>query len=155
MGGFNDLMFAYLEDTELSLRAWIHGLRCRFVADSVVLHDYSFASHASKMYLLERNRLLLISTLYERRTLVVLSPAILGLEIAILLFALRSGWARQKVAGYLWLFRHRAAVRQRRNQVQGLRRRGDSHLAALLTGDFSPGSVTGISPPRFGRVLSR
>ena len=107
MGGFCELMFAYCEDAELSLRCWQRGLRCRYVPDAVVLHRYEFGRNPSKMYLLERNRLLLLLTLYERRTLLLLTPALLGLELAMVAVALRQGWARQKAAGWWWLLRTR------------------------------------------------
>ena len=77
-------MFAYLEDTELSLRCWQRGLKVMFVPDAVVLHDYEFSRNPSKLGLLERNRLIMLLTLYERHTLAVLAPALLAVEIATL-----------------------------------------------------------------------
>lgn len=147
LGGFNELFFAYLEDAELSLRAWQAGWRCRYVPGARVLHHYEFARNPRKMFLLERNRLVMLLTLYERRTLAVLAPALLVFELAILALALRQGWARQKAAGWLWLARHRGEVRARRATVQAARRRPDAELAALLTGDFYPGEETGMAVP--------
>jgi GT2 family glycosyltransferase len=155
LGGFNELMFAYLEDAELSLRTWARGLRCVYVPDSVVMHHYEFSRNPAKMYLLERNRLILLATLYERRTLLLLWPALLGLELALLLLAARQGWLRQKLAGYRWLLAHRAEVTRRRRLVQSTRRHGDEVLAPLLTGDVAPGPDAGMSAPRPARWLSR
>ena len=155
MGGFCELMFAYCEDAELSLRCWQRGLRCRYVPDAVVLHRYEFGRNPSKMYLLERNRLLLLLTLYERRTLLLLTPALLGLELAMVAVALRQGWARQKAAGWWWLLRHATEVRQRRRVVQAARTRGDAQVVDLLTGDFAPGDETGLAAPSVVRWGSR
>ena len=155
LGGFCELMFAYCEDVELSLRAWQLGLRCRYVADAVVLHRYEFSRNPRKMYLLERNRILLLLTLFERRTLLLLGPAALGLELAMLAVSLRQGWARQKVAGWWWLARHVPDIRRRRDIVQRSRSRGDGFIAPLLTGDFHPGAQTGIAAPLLVRAGSR
>ena len=155
LGGFCQLMFAYCEDAELSLRAWQRGLRCRYVPDAVVLHRYEFSRNATKLYLLERNRLLMVLTLYERRTLLLLGPALVGLEMAMLAVAVTQGWTRQKVAGWWWLLRHRRALRDRRREVQSARTRRDADLAALLTGDFDPGAETGLTAPTIVRRAAR
>lgn len=155
LGGFSELMFAYLEDAELSLRTWAHGLRCVYVPDSVVLHHYEFSRNPAKMYLLERNRLMLVTTLYERRTLLLLWPALAGLELALLLIAARQGWLRQKLAGYRWLLGHRDNLRERRRVLQSARRHGDEVLVPLLTGDFTPGDDAGLSAPGPARWVSR
>ncbi|MCW2779212.1 MAG: glycosyl transferase family 2, partial [Frankiales bacterium] len=81
LGGFAPEYFAYLEDTELSLRCWQRGLRVVFVPDAVVVHRYEFSRNPLKMYLLERNRLLLVLTLLERRTLLALLPVLVLVEL--------------------------------------------------------------------------
>lgn len=148
LGGFWDDMFAYCEDAELSLRCWQHGLSVRYVPGAVVLHRYEFTRNPTKNYLLERNRLLLLLTLHERRTLAALLPALLGLELAILALAARQGWAGDKLRGWRWIWRHRAAVRRRRAWVQAQRRVPDAKLLPrLLTGRVTPGQEAGLSIP--------
>ena len=154
LGGFNELFFAYLEDAELSLRAWQAGWRCRYEPEARVLHHYEFARNPRKMFLHERNRLVMLLTLYERKTLGVLAPALLVFEAAILAVALRQGWARQKAAGWLWLLKHRAEVRSRRATVQASRLRSDAEMVSLLTGDFYPGEETGMAAPLLFRKLT-
>jgi GT2 family glycosyltransferase len=154
LGGFNELFFAYLEDAELSLRAWQAGWRCRYVPEARVRHHYEFARNPRKMFLLERNRLVMLLTLYERKTLGVLAPALLVFEAAILAVALRQGWARQKAAGWWWLLKHHAEVRSRRATVQASRLRTDAEMASLLTGDFYPGEETGMAVPLVFRKVT-
>lgn len=155
LGGFCEPMFAYCEDSELSLRTWQRGWRVVYVPDAVVLHRYEFSRNDHKFYLLERNRLFLVATLFERRTLALVAPALLGLELAILLVALKQGWWREKVAGWRWLWQHRATVRTRRAEVQAARRRSDRQLAHLITGDFAAGESTGFTAPGPLRAGSR
>ena len=148
LGGFYEPMFTYCEDLELSLRCWQRGWTVEYVPDAVALHAYEFHRNPLKLYLLERNRLLVVLTLYERRTLALLAVPLAGLEVAVLLVALRQGWGRQKVRGWWWLARHARLVRRRRAAVQAARSVPDRDLAPLLTGSFSPGAETGFAAPR-------
>jgi GT2 family glycosyltransferase len=147
LGGFFEPMFAYCEDLELSLRCWQRGWSVEFVPDAVALHAYEFHRNELKMYLLERNRLLVLLTLYEARTLALVAAPLLALEVAVLAVAVRQGWWRQKLRGWWWLLVHAGAVRRRRAEVQATRSRPDRELARLLTGSFSPGEDTGFLAP--------
>ncbi|MGN6132326.1 MAG: glycosyltransferase family 2 protein, partial [Nocardioidaceae bacterium] len=154
LGGFWEELFAYCEDTELSLRCWQAGLRVVYVPDAVVAHAYEFSRHPAKLYLLERNRLLVVLTVLERRTLLLLAPALIAFEAAVLLVAARQGWAREKLRGWAWLLAHRSVVRRRRTQVQQARAVGDAALAGLLTARFSPGAESGFRVPAAVNALS-
>jgi GT2 family glycosyltransferase len=147
LGGFWEEMFAYCEDAELSLRCWQRGWAVRYVPEAFVLHRYEFSRNPLKLYLLERNRLVMLLTCYEARTLALLALPLVALEVALLAVALRQGWWREKVRGWSWLLRHGRVLRERRREVQSARRRGDAALAALLEGRFAPGEELGLHPP--------
>jgi GT2 family glycosyltransferase len=147
LGGFCEPMFAYCEDTELSLRCWQRGWRVVFVPDAVVLHHYQFSRNTNKMYLLERNRLFLVFTLFSARMLAVVLLPLIALELAVLAAAVSQGWAKSKVAGWWWLVRNTGLIRERRREVRGAQVVPDKVIAGLLTGDFDPG-VPGAAPPK-------
>lgn len=130
LGGFDDMYFAYHEDAELSLRCWQQDLPVVYVPDAVVVHRYEFSRNPLKLYLLERNRLIFLFTLLEARTLLVLAPALAAFESGILALAIRDGWVRQKLAGWVWLARHLRWVKARRRQLQAERSVSDRDLAA-------------------------
>lgn len=148
LGGFDPEFFAYLEDTELSLRAWQRGLKVMYVPDAVVLHRYEFSRNANKMYLLERNRLLLVSTLYSRRTLIALAPILLAFEGAMVLAAARGGWLRSKLRGWAWMWSHRSHVKRRRAQNARSRRVTDRELSWIFTPKLDPANIP--LPPGIG-----
>ena len=135
-GGFADEYIAYHEDAELSLRCWQQGLRVVYVPDAVVTHRYEFSRNPSKYYLVERNRLLFCLTVFERRTLALLAPALLGLELGMVAVAIQGRWLRQKIAGWRWILEQRRWVVARRRRIQGERTRPDRELAHLLAGHF-------------------
>jgi GT2 family glycosyltransferase len=143
--GFEDEYFAYHEDVDLSLRCWLSGRTVRYVPTAVALHDYAFSRHAQKMYLLERNRLITWLTVLERRTLLLLAPALLAFELATALLAARQGWLRHKARAWWWLLCHTGWLRGRRRRVAQQRRRPDRVLGEVLTAVLRPGG-SGLSP---------
>jgi GT2 family glycosyltransferase len=118
LGGFDDAYFAYLEDTELSLRCRRWGLVPRCVPTAIARHHYEFSRNPTKMYLLERNRLLLLATLWPKRALVLLAPLLLAFELALTALAFAQGWGPKKIAGWQWLLRNGGHVRARRRLLQ-------------------------------------
>lgn len=118
LGGFFEHYFAYHEDADLSIRTWRLGLRVLCVPDAVLVHRYEFSRNANKYYLVERNRLIFVLTQWSPRALLLLGPALLALEVATLALAVKQGWAKDKVRGWVWLGRHRADLLARRRVVR-------------------------------------
>jgi GT2 family glycosyltransferase len=148
VGGFAPEYFAYHEDTDLSLRLWQRGFTVQYVPNAPVLHHYEFSRNQLKYYLLERNRLVLLLTTYQLRTLVLLAPVFAMTEAAMLVSALAGGWLKPKLRGWGWLWRNRAWVRDRRRSLQTARTVSDRELARLMTARFDPSNVE--APPGVG-----
>ncbi len=155
LGGFDPLYFAYHEDTDLSVRAWLSGLRVAYVPTAVADHHYEFGRSPRKMYLVERNRLVTVLTDYPRPLLVGVLPALLVTEPALLVQALVQGWSREKVSAWVWLLRHRGELRARRRRVQAQVARANAPdgavaLARHLASRIEPPMVD--HPPGMGLV---
>jgi GT2 family glycosyltransferase len=139
LGGFEEELFLYQEDLELCWRARLHGLRVLVVPEADVLHEYVLErADRRKEYFLERNRLVFLLTAYAGRTLLLLAPVLLAVEVGIALLALRQGWLREKVAGWWWLARNGSWLGRRRRATQALRRTSDRSLAPFLTPVLDP-----------------
>ncbi len=151
LGGFTEEFFAYSEDADLSLRCWQQGWEVVYVPTAVVAHHYEFSRNPAKFYLLERNRLVMVLSVYEARTLALLSPALLAFEVAMLAVAALGGWLPLKLRGYRWLATERRWLRDHRRAVQRARSRRDRDLAGLLTARFEQ-SVLPL--PRGGGLLN-
>jgi GT2 family glycosyltransferase len=141
LGGFCDEYFAYHEDAELSLRCWQRDWRVIYVPGAVVRHRYEFSRNRRKLYLVERNRLILVLTVFQARTLLMLSPALVLLELAMTAASLRQGWVRDKVAGWAWIARNRRWVRERRRQLQSERVVTDKALAPRFANRWRAGTL--------------
>jgi len=155
LGGLDERYFAYGEDVDLSLRAWLSGGAVEVLAPARAHHHYDFSRNPQKMYLLERNRLITVLTTYRARTLVALSPLLLAAELALFARSGRDGWRPQKVAGWRWLLTHRGYLRRRRNRVQGMRRLDDAVLFEHLDIDLDPPARFGMSVPPLGRAVMK
>jgi GT2 family glycosyltransferase len=153
LGGFDEAYFAYLEDSELSLRAWRLGLAARCVPTAIARHHYEFSRNAHKMYLLERNRLMMLTTVWPRRALVLLAPVLLACEVLLLGYAAASGWGRGKLSGYAWLWRHRTHLRERRRLLQAERQVPDRVWMARLTPALDRSAFGPLTP--FANVVFR
>jgi GT2 family glycosyltransferase len=151
LGGFTERFFAYSEDADLSLRCWQQGWQVVYVPSAVVLHHYEFGRNAAKFYLLERNRLIMVLSIYERRTLLLLAPALLAFELAMLAVAVINGWLPAKLRGYRWLLRERRWLAGHRRDVQRVRTRRDRDVSSLLTARFEQ---TVLPLPRGGGLLN-
>jgi GT2 family glycosyltransferase len=141
LGGFDEAYFAYHEDAELSLRTWRTGQRVVCVPDAVGVHRYEFSRNAHKFYLIERNRLMLLATAWSGRALLLLAPPLLVLEIAMLALGLRQGWARQKVRGWAWLWRHRGHLLRRRRLLRSELAVPNRRWMAMLTPTLEPAAM--------------
>lgn len=148
--GFDELYFAYNEDTDLSLRAWSRGWRVHYVPDAVADHHYEFGRSPLKMYLVERNRLVTVLTDYPTRLLRAVAPALVVMELLLLVQALFQGWAAQKVKSWLWIARHTRVLRRRRARVQSQVISSDAEIAELLVSRVEPPMMA--LPPGMGLV---
>lgn len=71
IGLFDPRYFMYVEDVDITLRAWIAGYRVMDVPEAVVYHRFSGSETTAgqRMYLGYRNQLTTLLKLYEARTL--------------------------------------------------------------------------------------
>lgn len=156
LGGFDEAYFAYHEDTDLCVRAWLAGLAVRYEPAAVADHHYEFSRNPRKMYLLERNRWLTVLGDYPAPLLQRVLPVLLLVELPLLVAALLQGWGRQKLRAWWWLLRHGRFVRARRRRVQAGVTAAPVVLARLMVARIEPPMVA--PPPGMGllnRALER
>lgn len=134
LGGFHPEIFMYFEDTDLCWRARIAGRHVLFCPGARVTHEYEFDKGVRKLGRLERGRLAAVLGNYEPRTLLVLAPLLLAVELVTAAVAVRDGWFREKSGAWLWLWRRRTGIRAVRAAVKRSRRVPDRELLP----EFSP-----------------
>lgn len=134
VGGLCPFFFLYADDTDLAWRMRLGGGRVRYCPEAVVVHDYEFEKGAHKWFYLERNRLWMLLSNLELRTLVLLAPVLLATEAAVLARAARDGWLREKLRAWAGVaIRARSLARWRR-AVQATRRVSDRTVLEPFVG---------------------
>jgi GT2 family glycosyltransferase len=127
LGGWDESGFLYFEDVELSWLLRIAGQDVWCVPASTVTHDYHLTMFPHKLFLLERNRRKMLLADLRGRTRLALSPLLALSELMMWGYCLLRGpkFLRAKRDTYRWVRANRALIRERREQVNSLRRRSD------------------------------
>ncbi len=139
VGRFDDRYFMYGEDLDLSLRLRLAGWRIGLVRGARVEHGYEFVKGDYKWFLLERNRWWTLIGDYPLSLLVLLAPALLAFELALLPAAWRGGWLRAKLRAQAAVVRELPAMWARRRPIQRARR--------LSPRAFAEGLEPGLDSP--------
>jgi N-acetylglucosaminyl-diphospho-decaprenol L-rhamnosyltransferase len=146
LGGFDARYFMYCEDLDLGLRLWLGGFAVGMAPAARVEHDYDFEKGGRKWFLLERNRWWTILADYPTALLLLLAPALLGAELALLAVAARGGWLREKLRAQAAVIAALPAMLARRREVQATRKIGAAEFAGHLTADLDSPYLSGIGP---------
>jgi GT2 family glycosyltransferase len=128
--GFDEEMFLYMEDTDLSLRARLLGYPTLYVPDSIVFHDYELRITPLKVFWQERNRYLMLLKSFKWLTLFLLLPVFLAAELITWGFVLLSDRANiaNKIRAYHWILDNWSLVMKKRKATQALRTISDREL---------------------------
>ncbi len=124
---FDDAFFMYLEDADLCWRLRLAGHEVRRAPRAVVYHQYTPKAPYTAYEHLERNRWVLLLTYYRKRTLLLLLPAILFMELGQFFFALGIGKlaAKWRSMTRLLTAEMRRRLHARREQLRSLRTLSD------------------------------
>jgi GT2 family glycosyltransferase len=153
LGGFDEELFMYYEETDLCWRARLAGYQCLYVPTSVVYHDYRSGEHSfSAWYYSKRNRYILLLKNWRWATLLLLLPGILLAELVdwghAILVGRQALWA--KIHSWRWLAANLSRVIRSRQQVQAQRKVPDWVLLEECVYRLNPRE---ISAGRIGHLL--
>lgn len=135
-GIFDPSYFMYHEDLDVCWRAQLAGFDIGYAEDSVLYHHYEFSKSIKKFFWMERNRHLTNLVNYKIPTLILIAPAAIVMELGTFIFAVKSGWWKEKIRSWMhfvkpstWTF-----VRNRRRLVNSFRVRSDRAMLEKMTG---------------------
>ncbi len=104
VGLFDESLFAYHEDAELSWRIRLAGYRLVLAPQAVIFHKYEFSRSIKKYFWMERNRYWVMFMCYRWPTMLLILKMLLMLEVGMLPFALLKGWWPEKWRVYTSFF---------------------------------------------------
>jgi len=97
IGYYDEDYYMYHDDIEMSWRTRLLGYKIVLAPKSVVYHKYDFSRSVKMLYYMERNRYLTIFHYYRMPTILISLPALLVMELGMILYSLKNGWFREKI----------------------------------------------------------
>jgi GT2 family glycosyltransferase len=150
-GGFDEDLFLYHEDHDLSWRIRLAGWKIRVTPKAVLYHHYKFNKGVRKFYYSEKNRLHILMKNLERKTLALIFPALLLIEVAQWVHAILHGWLLLKIKSYFELAAYLPTILKKRRKIQAHRKISDKEIIRLYRGQLA---VAGMDDPLMKYLLS-
>jgi GT2 family glycosyltransferase len=134
IGGFDPTFFLYHDDVDLSLRALLAGERCLYVPTAVVAHNYGLSVPPVKWGWVEGHRYAVLLKVFNVRTLLVLAPALVAVDVMTFAYLATRGPAflAAKAFSYRWLLQHTRSIAAARRRAQRTRRFTDRQMLSGL-----------------------
>jgi GT2 family glycosyltransferase len=135
IGGFDATFFMYHDDVDLSMRALLAGERCLYVPEALVAHDFDQSVPPIKWGWVEAHRYAILLKVFKFRTLLVLLPALIAIDIVTFAYLASRGpaFVSAKVRSYGWLLHHAATIQASRCRAQTVRTVSDRQILSVLT----------------------
>ncbi len=136
VGLFDEEYWMYNEDQELPWRMRLAGYRAVLAPKAILYNSYEFQRSIKKFYWMDRNRIISILICYKIPTLLLIFPAFVIMEIGLILFALKSGWIKEKLRVWAYFLKPRtwSYLRKARKRNQNLRVIKDKDIVKLISG---------------------
>ena len=135
-----DDLFSYYEDVNWGWRALMLGYSSIYVSSSVIYHkwggSYGNTLSEKKFFLIERARLATLYRNYDAKTLACLFPALLAVEMIMLLFSFKKGFASKKIRAYSDLIKAKKVLSYQKRQLLKNRKRSDKAILNHFTNGF-------------------
>lgn len=152
IGGFDDNIFLYMEDSDLSLRCRLAGKSIVYEPASLVYHDYELTFGPNKTFLQESHRYYMLGKNYRRATLLFMLPILFTAELVTWGYMLLRDRKHlgNKAKAYRWLREHRPLINSMYRQTQPIRQVTDRQLILGNThrldyGQTGAGLVTSVA----------
>ena len=136
VGLLDPFLFLYHEDLQLGWRIRLAGFRNVLSLKSIAYHDYTFKRSIEKFYWMERNRWLVHLICLKGKTLLLVVPWMVLLELPLMVFAVLGGWWKEKIMVYLQFFKRSTwtYLISTRRRIQASRRVSDQQIVSLFEG---------------------
>jgi len=141
IGFFDEDFFMYHEDSDLSWRARMAGWEIGLAEKAICYHDYRFNFKPKTFYWTEKNRLAFLLKNFAIKTLVLILPMFLVMEVGMVLYSLVTGWFLWKIKSYAWVLANLGQILKKRREIQKRRKVKDRELKKYLVAGIEFGGM--------------
>lgn len=144
IGLFDENYFIYYEDIDLAFRARLAGWKCLYVPQAVVFHHHSWSlgeESSSKIFLLERNRILTILKNWPVRHLICYSLLIAAYDILADGYYLFKKKDLSRLKAKISALRQLPRVLKERSKIQSNRRISHEDMDKFWGPYYSPWAI--------------
>jgi GT2 family glycosyltransferase len=137
VGFLDEGFFTFYEDVNWGWRALMRGYKTIYVPSAVIYHKWGSSwgrlMSSRKFFLIERSRVASVLRNYSFRTLVILFPALVFVELLVFSYCFLRGFLSEKVRVYGDLLRFRRVLVSQRRELQGRRRMSDGFVSSFFS----------------------
>ena len=131
IGLFDPFLFAFHDDLELCWRGSLMGINSFYTPKSIVYHPVegiSFKWSPLKFKLMERNRKYCLLTLYDRKTMFKMLPALILTDIFVFFFYLGKGLIRMKISADIDIIKNYKIINKKYHDNQKIKNFSDKEM---------------------------
>ena len=151
VGGFDEDLFLYHEDHDLSWRIRLAGWHLKVIPQAIMYHHYKFNKGILKYYSSEKNRLHILLKNMEVKTLALISPALIIVEFAQWFHAAINKWFLLKMKSYFEILILLPSILTKRKKLKLLRKVSDKEITRVYKGTLA---ISGTNNPLLTYLLS-
>ena len=151
VGGFDEDLFLYHEDHDLSWRIRLAGWHLKVIPQAIMYHHYKFNKGVQKYYSSEKNRLYLLLKNMEVKTLALICPALIIVEFSQWFHAAIHKWFLLKMKSYFEILTLLPRILTKRKKQKHLRKVPDKEITRIYQGTLA---VSGMDNPLLTYLLS-
>ena len=151
VGGFDEDLFLYHEDHDLSWRIRLAGWHLKVIPQAIMYHHYKFNKGILKYYSSEKNRLHILLKNMELKTLALISPALIIVEFSQWFHAAINKWFLLKMKSYFEILILLPSILTKRKKLKLLRKVSDKEITRVYKGTLA---ISGTNNPLLTYLLS-